>query len=48
MLEYITKELKNKKIIIVVPLSMVEDVHKFCSIEQVKYIYYHTIDSGLN
>ena len=45
--EFIVKELKSKKIIIVALLNMAEDVNELCYIDEVKYIYYHNIGSDL-
>ena len=44
---FITKELKDKKIIIVALLNMAENVNELCYIDEVKYIYYHNIGTDL-
>ena len=45
--DYITKKLKDEKIIRVALLNMAKDVNELCYIDEVKHIYYHNIGSDL-
>ena len=45
--EYITKESKKEKIVIVGHLDMAREINELCYIEKIKHIYYHNIESSL-